>query len=209
MTFVDRIVIAGILGAAPCAALAQQAQVQVVHDNVGGSLLPGESLRVLASISWEGAPQWGGLKGDLVASDDLGAAANVGSEITPGILTTLGVPIGGSVKGFDVAFVPAVFLGGNLPPIPSGHASGVDFLWFDWTAPSVNQPTIVAFEFAADPLAPNVRLYPSSLSPAFIEAPTTYLGTSILVVPAPAGLALLGLAAMGAGRRTRPPDDAA
>ncbi|MEZ6234076.1 MAG: hypothetical protein R3B68_07795 [Phycisphaerales bacterium] len=66
---------------------------------------------------------------------------------------------------------------------------------------------MISFEFSADPLPERPALQTLS-SAAFIEAPTTYIGTSVLVIPAPAGLALLGLAVMGAGRRTRPPDDA-
>ncbi|MCA9287146.1 MAG: hypothetical protein KDA05_01090, partial [Phycisphaerales bacterium] len=55
----------------------------------------------------------------------------------------------------------------------------------------------------ADPIAPNVRLYPSISTPAFVEAQTTYIGTSILVIPAPGGVAVLGLVGLAQPRRRR------
>ncbi|MEZ6234077.1 MAG: hypothetical protein R3B68_07800 [Phycisphaerales bacterium] len=186
--------------ALPCSA--QSATVRVSHDHAGATVVPGESLRIVATVSWQGALQWAGLKGDLLASGDLGQAANVGSEVMPGIFVTLGAPAGGSVKGFDVASAPVSYFGPGFPPVPFANATGVEFLWFDWTAPPVTEPTEITFNFAADPIAPNVRLYPNPvLSPAFIEAPTTYIGTSILVIPAPVGLPILALAALAPRRR--------
>ncbi|MCA9287035.1 MAG: hypothetical protein KDA05_00535 [Phycisphaerales bacterium] len=195
------LVVAGL--ALPC--FAQSATVRVSHDQMGGTVMPGETIRITANIAWEGAAQWAGLKGEFLAVGDAGAASNVGSPIHPSVTVTLGFPDGGSVKGFDVASTPAYFTGGIVPPLPwSLSATGSnEFLWYDWTAPSVSSPTTISFDFVAHPIAPNVRLYPTSASPAFIEAPTTYIGTSILVVPAPAGLALLGVGAIGARRRAR------
>ena len=197
---VKMLAVAGL--ALPC--FAQTATVRVSHDQMAATVMPGETIRLTANIAWEGAVQWAGLKGDFRATNDLGVAASIGSPpgLQPGMLAHLGTPVGGSIVDFDVASVPAYFTGGIVPPLPwSAGAMGADFLWYDWTAPSVTQPTVIQFDFIADPIAPNVRLYATAVSPAFIEAPTTYIGTSILVIPAPAGLPILALAALAPRRR--------
>jgi hypothetical protein len=196
---ITSLVLVGMLAAS---AHAHTATVQVSHDRSSGVVLPGETIRVNALITWDPS-QWAGLKGGVNVTGNAGSATNIGSEIAPGLLAHLGSPAGGSVTGFDVASVPHMFVGWVLP-IPFHNYWGVDFLWFDWTAPSVAQPTPIAFDFVADPMAPNVRLYPMpSTSPAFVEADTTYVGTSILVLPAPTGLGAFLAAACLAVRRRR------
>ena len=57
------LVVAGL--ALPC--FAQSATVRVSHDQMGGTVMPGETIRITANIAWEGAAQWAGLKDEFLA----------------------------------------------------------------------------------------------------------------------------------------------
>jgi len=107
----------------------------------------------------------------------------------------------GSVVGTYFAIVPSYF---TASPNPSTFLNtGVDLLRFKWTAPTPSMPTAVSFDFVRDPIRPNARFYPFLNSPAFIEAETTWIGASVLVLPAPASLGVLAVAAAVAARRRR------
>lgn len=175
----------------------------MVHSDPDGIVLPGETVSVRASVTWSSAIQFAGLHGDARATNDLGVASSIGSALGGPLppLWVFGVPAGGSVVGFDVATTPAFFQGS-----PSWYLfqnTGFDVLKFDWTAPTVAVPTVVRFDFVAASIAPNVRLYPSTNSPAFVDAQTTYIGTSILVLPAPGGVLVLAAAGLASARRRR------
>lgn len=191
------------MGVACGTASAQLATVRVTHNSALGTIAPGETLRVTARLSWTEQMQWAGLRGDLLATDDAGLASNVGFHpfLMPGALVRHGVPVGGSVKGTDIASVPGFFTA-TVPP-PYSNWWGVEFFSYDWTAPSVSAPTWIDFAFVADPDAPNVRLYPTSTSPMFVEAITTYVPASILVVPAPSSLGLAAMLGIWACARRR------
>lgn len=199
--------IALFLAAAPAAA--EVAYVNVVRNNPVGTALPGEEVGVRVIVQWSPDPslQFAGLRGDVVVTSSLGVSSNVGSAFTFGSgppLVSLGTPSGGSVFGTDIATLPGFFLGSPTPP--SIQWWGVNFLTFTWTSPQVSTPTLVRFDFIADPIAPNVRLYPSASSPAFIEAETVYTGMSITVLPGAGAWGVLGVGFMvWRGRRVRPP----
>jgi hypothetical protein len=185
-------------------ACAYVAHVAVARNNPAGTIAPGQQLAIRVVVSWEPNPslQFAGLRGDLLVVGALGSASNVGSDFAFGSgppLVVLGQPAGGSVVGTDIATIPGFFTASPSPP--SIQWWGVNYLTFTWTAPSVSEPTLLGFEFVADPIAPNVRLYPSSASPAFVEASTTYTGMSIVVLPSP-GAAGIGLV-VGALATTR------
>ena len=174
--------------AAASCAVAQTASVEVSHTDPNGIVQSGETIGIRVVVRWEGALQFAGLKGDALATDSLGQSQNVGSAFGAPAppLHVYGAPRDGDVIGHDIATVPAFFLGSPVPVTTLN--TGADFMTYNWIAPVVTSPTLVAFEFVADPTAPNVRLYPNTSTPAFVEAQTTYIGTSILVIPAPAGL---------------------
>lgn len=193
---------------------AQEALVAVSHDRGSGVALPGEVIRVSMVVSWS-APTWpppgpfplyytfAGLGGDLRATGDMGSAANPSSVFysapNPSPLTLLGTPIGGSIVGYDIAMLPPALIG---TPHPSqGNWGGVNALEFDWTAPSVSEPTWIDFAFTPRTLAPNVRLY-VTVGPEFVEADTTFTSARIFVLPTPGGAVVL-VAGLGLRRRRR------
>ena len=193
---------------------AQEALVAVSHDRGSGVILPGETARVSMVVSWS-APTWpppvpfplyytfAGLAGDLRATGDMGVASNPTSVFyyapSPSPLTQLGTPVGGSIVGYDIAMLPPALVG---TPHPSqGNWGGVNALEFDWTAPSVSQPTWIDFAFTPRTLAPNIRLY-VTVGPEFVEADTTFTSARILVLPAP-GVPVVLVAGLGLRRRRR------
>ena len=185
------------------AARAQTAQVTMVHSDPNGIVMPGDTVTLRAVVSWQGAWQFAGLKGSAKATRSLGTSAAVNSALGPASpIVVFGTPFHGNVIGHDIAVVPGYFT--TTPPLASLQSAGMDYLRYDWTAPTVGVPIRVDFVFLAEPIAPNVRLYPHTFTTAFVEAQTTYIGTSILVLPAP-GVGCVVIAGFGllAARRRR------
>jgi len=191
----------GLVCLMPTVAISQTAQVRMLHDSVSGVVLPGQTIRLRTVVSWQNASQFAGFKGDALATPGIGTASNVGSAYMAGILYVYGQAIGSDVIGHDIAQIPAFFMGTVFGP--STMNTGFDYLTYNWTAPVVASPTVVEFDFVTPWFAPGVRLYPSTSSTAWVNAPTTFIGTSILVLPGPGSGAVLAAAGVLAWRRRR------
>ncbi|MCB9840381.1 MAG: hypothetical protein H6809_01855 [Phycisphaeraceae bacterium] len=192
---------AGMLCAAmaSAAATAQTATVIVSHDDPDGLVEPGQAVRIGVMVDWTGGIQLAGLAGSLGPTPDVGIASSPSSPLG-GPLVNVGTPLGGGIVGYDVASIPPFFTAGpNV--IPSWAFPPIPVLEYTWTAPAT--PGVVEFDFTPRALAPNVRLYTSLLSIAPVEAQTTYVGTSLTVVPGVGVLWAFGAAAVVVGRRRR------
>ena len=191
------VAVAGLAGIASA-----QSATMTVTANGGAavSVAPGTAVNIAATATWGGTNvQFAGLKGAIKVAGDAGAGANFTSAFTAGGLVNLGAFTGGSRTGIDIAVTPAFFTGGFIVP-PSGNNTGLNIGSYQLT---IATPGVYTVGFAADATAPNIRLFPSTASPAFVEAQTTYVGATITVTPAPASLALVGLGGLVAGRRRR------
>lgn len=178
---------------------AQTATLIVSHDHPTGLVQPGESVRITASVTWSGAYQLARVAGDALAQPDVGIAGAGSGNVGAGPLVHFGTPVGGSVHGVDV---------GSGPPAgfflyPLFYEQPVPFLMYDWTAPG--SPGVVRFDWRPSSTMPEVQVYLSITSVASTPVPTTYLGTSITVIPAPASAAALFLAGAIVSRRRRRP----
>jgi hypothetical protein len=122
------------------------------------------------------------------------------SEYSPGALVNLGTVVGDDVMGIDIAVTPWFFQGGMMYP-PSNNYTGLMFTGYDWTAPQA--PGEYRFTFQPSPLAPNLRVYPSTGSPNFIEVPTAYLSATLTVIPGAPTVGALVAGMAIAGRRRR------
>ncbi|MCB9841315.1 MAG: hypothetical protein H6809_06680 [Phycisphaeraceae bacterium] len=189
-----------LLGFAAGLAQAQTATVQVSHNDPNAVVFPGETLEVRVVVSWQGAIQFAGLRGNSLATGSLGSASNVGSAFSPpGALWRHGTPIAGDIISHNIATISGYWT--TTPPPPAFMSSGVEYLTYDWIAPQVSAPTLIEFDFVADPIAPNVRLYENFATPGFVEAQTIYVGTSILVVPMPGTMAIIAAFVLARVRR--------
>lgn len=83
--------------------------------------------------------------------------------------------------------------------MPWSQTSGFEVLRFDWTPPTT--PGVVEFNFIPDPSMPA----PNFLGPSFLASPlpTTFVGTSLTVIPAPGAGVALAAGAVWASRRRR------
>lgn len=185
-----------VAAASVAPALAQTAAVAVSHDDPDGVVAPGETVRITAWHTRSSESTLAGIGGDLLALGDLGVATNPMSALRPlasgsTYQFSLGAPSGGSVRGISFEFlshpnfVPSVLL-------PYQSWGGVELYSFDWTAPSVSTPTTVNFDWVPSTTYPNVyAIIPPYSGFHWAFLPTTYTGASVLVLPAPATLALL------------------
>ena len=191
------VAVAGLAGVAS----AQSATMTVTaNGGANASVLPGASVDIAASLTWGGAVQFAGVAGSIVVDGNAGAGSGFTSDFNAGALVNLGAFNGGSREGMDIAVTPAFFTGGVIVA-PSGNTTlNIGSYSLDTTGLA---PGIYNVGFQATALAPNVRLFPSTSSPGFVEAQTTYVGASIEIVPAPASLALVGLGGLVVGRRRR------
>lgn len=190
-----------LLCAAPANAMI--ATVNVTHNDPDGIINPGQLVHVTVRLNWTFGYQFAGMRGDTILTNDSGHATNLHSVYsrTFGPIAFWGTPRGGSIIGTDIAVVGSFFTASPHPE--SIKWSGMTYIDFDWTAPSPNNPTIANVDFVSDPVAPNARFYPSGLSPAWVEAEMTYFGTTLTVLPAPAGSTALLLAAGAMATRRR------
>ena len=201
----------GVVASIPALAMAQPSAIvrTTLSDPATnlpvGVAQPGQTVRMRTVVSWQpSGSQMAGIKGDMLAwpvgVGGQGVVTNRVSDYTAGGLVHLGTLAGDDLMDIDIAVTPAFFTGGFIVP-PSWNSTGLLVIGYDWTAPA--EVGTYEFRFAADPIAPNFRVYPSPSSPMFAEVPTIYVGTSLVVVPGPGGAALVAVAALGAGRRRR------
>ncbi|MEZ6232724.1 MAG: hypothetical protein R3B68_00910 [Phycisphaerales bacterium] len=187
------------------AALAQTAALRITHEAPGGIVQPGQTIAVTATLTWTEPMLFWRIEGDLTASPNSGAAANnaFGHPVTPAANTILdpGVPSGGSVLGVEVQSGVVPLFG---PPYPAPWwpgAAGLRVLEFEWTAPL--DPGPVEFNWIEQ--GNSGPTFFIGLNPNAQTVPTTYVGATLTVVPAPsAGLALAAAGVAATGRRRRP-----
>lgn len=180
--------------------------VYVVRDPPDAVVDPGETVPIMIRVTWNRPGyQFAGLRGDTLFTDDQGSSevpwSYYWNPIGQPAYVVLGTPRGGSIINTDIAVIPGFFTAS--PQFPSLAYLAMPLIVFDWTAPLVSTPTVVDIRFSAPPIAPSARFYPSSGSPAWVEAETFYHGTSIMVMPGPSGLALLVAGGVVASRRRR------
>lgn len=190
-------ILIGLL-AGSCAA--QSAVLTVSHDDPHGLVSPGQTVRVMAVLTRTVAVELYEIKGSVRATPDAGTSATpvfpYQVQAWPERVVNPGTPGLGSVLDIHIrqgasSMVP--FAGLSAPPWNLGwFPAGLTITQFDWTAPTT--PGIVTFDWRADPAVPDATLIYTS-QPHFRATSTTYVGTSLIVIPAPGGVALL--AALG------------
>jgi len=189
---------------APLAA-GQTTTLSVTHNDPDGLVVPGETVKVTATFAWIITSGFGWIQGDVRATGDLGTAANptfpYGYLPLPTTVVQPGTPSGGSILDIDIRSgdVSPWFLG-TPPRPPWGLQTGLILTQFDWTAPVT--PGVVRFDWVPDPTQP-LPIVLRYFTGSSLAIPTTYVGTSLTVVPAPASaLSLaLGLTALSVRRR--------
>lgn len=190
------------------ACLAQTAALVVTHNDVDGIVTPGQTVRVAAILSWApgGPDMLREIEGSLRASPDIGAAANPAFPYTispsPVVSISPGTGSAGSVVGVrlfngDLNWL----LFGFPPPEPWRNGDGLIVVQYDWTAPAT--PGVVAFDWSPSPTNPQTIMAFHDGPPSFRAVPTTYLGTSLTVIPAPPAALALGLCGATGTRRRR------
>ena len=171
--------------------------------------VPGQIVRMRTIVSWTPqGTQFAGIAGSFYCNPDNpdgdpGVASARFSDYASGGLVTLGVLENtDDIIGINIAQTPAFFTGGFLVP-PSANWMGITIAGYNWEAPST--PGLYNFAFQFSPIAPNVRIYPSTSSPQFVEAPTTVVGATLLVIPSPSAALAFVLAPMLIAHRRRSP----
>lgn len=186
-------------------ALGQPVFVTVSHDDPDGVVEPGQVVQIRATLDWMMfQSQFAGIAGSMGPAQGVGAASSPATTL-PGqsSLVNVGVASGAGVFGFDVASIPPFFLGGLTLPVWNNWT--INLLEYTWTAPT-DYAGPVDFAFTPSALAPHARFYTSLQSPGWVEVPTTYVGTSIIVVPSPPAMAAMVFGfwvANGASQRRR------
>ena len=198
------ILVAGIAFASP--ALAQTATINVVHDDPDGIVLPGQTVRITVLASFDAPPfaMLAGLSGNTINGGAQGTASNLSSWYQQGALVSHGTPVGGSVFGLSIAVTPPFFGGCGFILPQCTWNTDVHMLEFDWQADEVTTPQLAEFNFLASPTMPGLLAYlnPGG-SPNWTLLPTTFTGTNLLVLPAPAVGTTLAAGALLLGRRRR------
>ena len=204
--------IPAILGVSAVVALAgaQSATLTLSHDDADGLVTPGQIVTVSATVQWDGPPNaywfWM-IRGGVNATDDRGVASNnrfghpdpvINQAAT---VLNVGSPRGGSIEGVDI------FTAMSYGPFqqfawPWFKADGLVILEYDWMAPI--QPGAVDFDWAPHPTLPDVWLVPHF--PPGLAAQSTYIGTSLTVIPAPAAIVPIVASVLAGCRRRRAPD---
>lgn len=197
----DRLGLAVVaLGFIAASAWGQSARVTVSHDDPDGIVFPGQTVTITLKIAHEGFFMVADWRGDAVASPDLGTAQNPIFGVGPSPGVTYGLPDHGSVRGsvfhaFSPFFTP--------PPYTPWSTPEFEFLHYLWIAPVT--PGQVAFNWMPAPGFPSVQGYLSPISVDPTSYPTTYLGTSLTVIPNPSAALALGVTFFGSAavRRRR------
>lgn len=183
-----------MMGAASVAK-AQSAQIVLAHDDPDGIVTPGQIVHIRATLSWSGPTEAFRIVGDAVASPDVGLSSAATGVIGASPSLHYGLPVLGSIRGVDL--VNTLWSFGFSPWHFGG---GMHFLEYDWTA-SID-PGIVEFNWTPHPQFPTPLFFTSTFTT--IPLPTTYVGTSVTVIPGPGTPAVLAaLATLAVGHRHR------
>lgn len=182
-------------------ARAQDATVTLSHDDPDGIVVPGQKVRIHASLAFPNGAIFWEIRGDVRASPNVGVASNnvfPGQPPNPGGILNPGVVSGGSVLGFHL-------LSNELPglgtPRPQWLTSPLSVLEYDWTAPA--QPGDVAFNWVAPSTQSQALFLPffGAINPVAFN--TAYIGTTLTVVPAPTALGVIAVGGVAFGMRRR------
>ena len=198
------------LGSLVASAAAQPSArvVTTLTDPVSGAPVatvePGQTVRMRTIVSWDlPGSQLASVAGDMLATPlspggTDGVVSNLFSEFEPGGTINLGALVGDDLLGVDVS--PPFCTVGLCSPVPF-QWMGVAFVGYDWTAPAA--PGEYEFGFTPAPGRENVRIRPTSSSPAFIELLTSHTPATLTIVPTPGVPMTLGIVAAFAARRSR------
>lgn len=181
------------IGASTTCSHAQSATFTISHNDPDGIVVPGQTVQLSATISWANAVLFWRSDGELIATPNIGFASNprFGHPMSPGVPPTIiqpGTPAGGSV-------VDVLIQSGVAPLMPWAPltvwavSSGVTLLVMDWTAPQ--DLGLVSFGWTPSAIQPHTLLFETWGSVDPVAVPTTYIGTSLTVVPAPASCFVL------------------
>ncbi len=181
----------------------QTATVTVAHNDSDGLVEPGQVVTITATISWTGALALWEVKGGIRATPDWGTASNARLRQffppLPASVLEPGTPIAGSLSGTHLLYGTLGWFGFQSPDPPWGQGSGLELVAFDWTAPTESGQ--VRFDWLASTSVPQPLMVFFQAAP-IQPISTTYVGTSLVVVPAPSGLTGL-LSWWAASRRRR------
>jgi hypothetical protein len=180
---------------------AQTATVTVTHNDPDGLVDPGQMVEIQVSITTSDLRLFHQALGDVRASPNVGTASNNRFGHTNPSVTLLtvmdpGVVDGAGLTGVVVQSGFTPFFGQPFPP-PWATVAPIELVLvkFDWIAPPT--PVAVSFDWhsaGGDPVY--------WVGVTTVALPTTYIGTSLMVVPAPAS-ALLLAAGLWTTRRKR------
>lgn len=194
-----------LLSGAVSPTLGQTATLTVSHDDPDGIVTPGQTVRIKATLAWTGQSGFGYAIGSVRVTDDAGTASNPSFPYNflqgPATVVQPGTPAGGSILDVVIQSGDVRPWFGSPPLHPWGLQTGLVLTQYDWTAPTT--AGVLEFQWIpgpANPL-PVVVLYSTGSS---LAIPTTYFGTSLTVVPAPASALLFASGMLAALRRQRP-----
>lgn len=187
--------------AAASLAAAQTATLTVSHNDPDGIVTPGETVQITATLAWTGNSGLGYVSGDVRATGDLGSASNPSFPygVPPLAIVLPGTPFEGSLLDVYIESGDTNPFFGLSPTHPWGLRAGLILTRFDWTAPS--NLGVVDFAWIPDPADPLPIMSPVG-GFSGVPYPTTYLGTSLTVIPTPAS-ALVFLGTLAIARRRR------
>ncbi|MCA9288301.1 MAG: hypothetical protein KDA05_06945 [Phycisphaerales bacterium] len=177
------------------AAWSQTVTITASHDDPDGIVAPGQTVHITHTLSMTAymVSDW---RGDAAVTPNLGAASNISSYFVPSPWASFTGPSGGSVVGFAASHPVPLFVPVVIPP---WNAPQSILMEYDWTAPS--EPGVYEFRWTPHPSSPLVSGYLSSTTGVLTPYPTTYLGATLTVIPAPAAAPLLLAAALVPNRR--------
>lgn len=176
---------------------AQSVTITASHDDPDGIVAPGQGVTISFNIFHTGFHSVGDWSGDAAIAPAGGTVTNPVYAVGSPFVTT-GTPGPGGITGIAFQGLPPAFAGGGGFNPPWLYED-FEFLRCTWTAPS--EPGVYNFDWTPAPQFPVVQGYQTTVSVALTPYPTTYLGATLTVIPAPAAAPLLLAAALAPRRR--------